>query len=135
LQGFAAGPADTAPVILVRHADAIGRKTWRRDGHTDDLTRPLSIEGEGEAQALGQILSCYAPGRVISSGAQRCLATVGPYAARTDAMVETAPVLTVGGAAADAGGAAADGGGADRGPPRAAPPGVRRRGPAGAAVG
>jgi 8-oxo-(d)GTP phosphatase len=105
LEGFAAGPADTAPVILVRHADAIGRKTWRRDGHTDDLTRPLSIVGEGEAQALGQILSCYAPGRVISSGAQRCLATVGPYAARTGALVETEPVLTIGGAPAGPGGA------------------------------
>src|SRR5215467_14297209 len=103
LKGFAAGPANTTPVILVRHADAIGRKAWRRAGHTDDLTRPLSVEGEAEAEALGQILCCYAPGRIISSGAQRCLATVGPYAARTGAMVETEPVLTVGGAADPAG--------------------------------
>ena len=120
LEEFAAGPADTAPVILIRHADAVGRKAWRQAGHTDDLTRPLSVKGEAEAQALGQILCCYAPGRVISSGTQRCLATVGPYAARTGAMVETAPVLTVGGAAADAGGAAADAGGADWEPPGAA---------------
>jgi len=103
LEGFAAGPADSTPVILVRHADAIGRKAWRRAGHTDDLTRPLSVEGEVEAQALGQILCCYAPGRIISSGAQRCLATVSPYAARTGAMVETEPVLTIGGAADPAG--------------------------------
>jgi len=105
LEGFAAGPADTVPVILVRHADAVGRKAWRQAGHTDDLTRPLSVKGEVEAQALGQILCCYASGRVISSRTQRCLATVGPYAARTGAMVETAPVLTIGGAAAGAGGA------------------------------
>src|SRR5215467_2239108 len=103
LKGFAAGPANTTPVILVRHADAIGRKAWRRAGHTDDLTRPLSVEGEAEAEALGQILCCYAPGRIISSGAQRCLATVSPYAARTGAMVETEPVLTIGGAADPAG--------------------------------
>ena len=103
LEGFAAGPADTTPVILVRHADAIGRKAWRRAGHTDDLTRPLSIEGEAEAQALAGILCCYAPGRVISSGAQRCLATVAPYAARTGAILETEPVLTIGGAAGPAG--------------------------------
>jgi len=105
LEEFAAGPADTAPVILIRHADAVGRKAWRQAGHTDDLTRPLSVKGEVEAQALGQILCCYASGRVISSRTQRCLATVGPYAARTGAMVETAPVLTIGGAAAGAGGA------------------------------
>jgi len=105
LEEFAAGPAGTVPVILVRHADALGRKAWRQAGHTDDLTRPLSVKGEVEAQALGQILCCYAPGRVISSGAQRCLATVGPYAARTGAMVETEPVLTIGGAVAGAGGA------------------------------
>ena len=103
LEEFAAGPADTTPVILVRHADALGRKAWRRAGHTDDLARPLSVEGEAEAEALGQILCCYAPGRIISSAAQRCLATVGPYSARTGAMVETEPVLTIGGAADPAG--------------------------------
>src|SRR5215472_9516381 len=103
LEGFAAGPADTVPVILVRHADAVGRKAWRQAGHTDDLARPLSVEGEAEAQALGQILCCYAPGRVISSGAQRCVATVAPYVAWCGAMVETEPVLTISGAADSAG--------------------------------
>jgi 8-oxo-(d)GTP phosphatase len=103
LDGFAAGPADTSPVILVRHADAVGRNAWRRAGHTEDLARPLSIKGEVDAQALGQILSCYAPGRVISSGTQRCQATVAPYAVLTGATVETEPVLTVGGAAEPAG--------------------------------
>jgi 8-oxo-(d)GTP phosphatase len=105
LEGFAAGPADTVPVILVRHADAVGRKAWRQAGHADDVTRPLSVKGEAEAQALGQILCCYAPGRVISSGTQRCLATLGPYAARTGATVEAEPVLTIGGAAPGADGA------------------------------
>lgn len=101
LDGFSAGPADTTPVILVRHADAVGRKTWHRTGHTDDLARPLSIRGEVDAQALGQILNCFTPGRVISSAAQRCLATVGPYAALTGAVVETEPVLTIGAAAVE----------------------------------
>src|SRR6516225_2185196 len=101
LDGFAAGPADTTPVILIRHADAVGRKTWHRAGHTDDLDRPLSIKGEVDAQALGHILSSFAPGRVISSAAQRCLATVGPYAGLTGAVVETEPVLTVAGTTAE----------------------------------
>jgi 8-oxo-(d)GTP phosphatase len=101
LDGFAAGPADTTPVILVRHADALGRKAWRQAGHSDDLARPLSATGEADAQALSQILSSFAPGRVISSGARRCLATVAPYAALTGAVVETEQALTIGGAAAE----------------------------------
>jgi 8-oxo-(d)GTP phosphatase len=98
---FAAGPADTTPVILIRHADAVGRKAWRQAGHTDDLARPLSAKGQADAQALSQILSSFASGRVISSGAQRCLATVAPYAALTGAVVETEPELTIGGPAAE----------------------------------
>jgi 8-oxo-(d)GTP phosphatase len=100
LDGFAAGPAATTPVILLRHADSIGRKAWRRAGHDDDLARPLSAKGHADAHALGQILSSFAPGRVISSGARRCLATVRPYAALTGAVVEIEPTLTIGGSTA-----------------------------------
>jgi 8-oxo-(d)GTP phosphatase len=103
LDGFIAGPASTTPVILLRHADAIGRRTWRKAGHDDDLGRPLSARGHVEAHALGQILGSFEPGRVISSGARRCLATVRPYAALTGAKVETEPTLTVGGSTADPG--------------------------------
>jgi 8-oxo-dGTP diphosphatase len=103
LDGFAAGPAGTSPVILLRHADAISRKTWRKAGRGDDLARPLSAKGQADAHALGQILSCFAPGRVISSGAQRCLATVRPYAALRGAVVEIEPELTIGGSPAEPG--------------------------------
>ena len=99
LDEFAGGPASTTPVILVRHADAVGRKAWRQTGHTSDLARPLSAQGEADAQALSELLSCFAPGRVISSGAQRCLATVAPYAALTGAVLETEPVLAIDGTA------------------------------------
>jgi len=99
LDEFAGGPASTTPVILVRHADAVGRKAWRQTGHTSDLARPLSARGEADAQALSELLSCFAPGRVISSGAQRCLATVAPYAALTGAVLETEPVLAIDGTA------------------------------------
>jgi 8-oxo-(d)GTP phosphatase len=46
LDVFTTGPADTAPVILVRHAAAISRKAWRSAGHADDLARPLSDVGQ-----------------------------------------------------------------------------------------
>jgi 8-oxo-(d)GTP phosphatase len=104
LDRFAAGPADTTPVILLRHAEAVGRQAWRRAGHTDDLARPLSPRGEAEAHALGQILSCFARGRVISSGTRRCLATIAPYAALAGAVAETEPALTISGATAEPGG-------------------------------
>jgi 8-oxo-dGTP pyrophosphatase MutT (NUDIX family) len=103
LDAFAAGPADTVPVILLRHADAISRKAWRKSGHGDDLARPLSAKGQADAQALGQILGTLTPRRVISSGAERCLATVRPYAALAGAVVETEPELTIGGSTAEPG--------------------------------
>ncbi len=102
LDRFAAGPADTTPVILIRHADAISKKTWLKAGYTDDLARPLSAGGHADAHALSQLLRCFAPARVISSGAQRCLATVRPYAALTGAVVEKAQELTLSGAAGQA---------------------------------
>jgi 8-oxo-(d)GTP phosphatase len=105
LDEFAAGPADTTPVILLRHAEAVGRRAWRQAGHPDDLARPLSAQGEADANALGQILGSFAPGRVISSGALRCLATVAPYAALAGAVVETEAALTISGAAAEPDGA------------------------------
>jgi 8-oxo-dGTP diphosphatase len=46
-----------------------------------------------QAKLLGQILSCFGPARVISSPAERCLATVEPYAAMTGGVVEPAPAL------------------------------------------
>jgi 8-oxo-dGTP diphosphatase len=102
LDAFAAGPADTTPVILIRHAEAVARKAWHQAGR-DDLARPLSAGGQADARALRQILDSFTPGRVVSSAALRCLATVRPYAELAGAVVETAPELTVDGAAEPAG--------------------------------
>jgi 8-oxo-dGTP pyrophosphatase MutT (NUDIX family)/phosphohistidine phosphatase SixA len=97
LDGFAAGPADTAPLILLRHAYAVSKQDWALAGHGKDLARPLSSEGEAQAGDLAKILRCFPPARVISSVAERCVATVRPYAALTGAVVETAPAFTVNG--------------------------------------
>jgi len=80
---FASAPAATRAIILVRHASARNKKAWQNAGHPDDLTRPLTPLGHVQAKLLGQILSCFGPARVISSPAERCLATVEPYAAMT----------------------------------------------------
>jgi 8-oxo-dGTP pyrophosphatase MutT (NUDIX family)/phosphohistidine phosphatase SixA len=96
LDDFAAGPADTAPCILLRHASAGSRTQWYAAGHEDDLPRPLDAAGIRAAEALADLLSCYAPGRVISSAAERCVATVRPFAVRAGAAIEIEPALTVG---------------------------------------
>jgi len=93
LAEFAAAPAATRAIILVRHASARNKKAWQNAGHPDDLSRPLTPLGHVQAKLLGQILSCFGPARVISSPAERCLATVEPYAAMTGGVVEPAPAL------------------------------------------
>jgi 8-oxo-(d)GTP phosphatase len=90
---FASAPAVTRAIILVRHASARNKKAWQNAGHPDDLNRPLTPLGHVQAKLLGQILSCFGPARVISSPAERCLATVEPYAAMTGGVVEPAPAL------------------------------------------
>jgi 8-oxo-(d)GTP phosphatase len=93
LSEFASAPADTTPIILVRHASARNKKAWQNAGHPDDLARPLTPLGHVQAKLLGQILSCFGPARVISSPAERCLATVEPYAALLGGVVEPAQAL------------------------------------------
>jgi 8-oxo-(d)GTP phosphatase len=91
LDEFTAVPADTVPVVLLRHASAGGKDTWKGD----DLDRPLDAGGAGESDLLARLLSCYGTCRVISSAAERCVATVRPYAALTGAKMEVEPALTV----------------------------------------
>ena len=55
---------------------AIGKKTWRKAGHADDRTRPLSDRGREQAWALAGLLATFAPARVISSATRRCVDTV-----------------------------------------------------------
>ena len=93
LSEFASAPAATTGIILVRHASARNKKAWQNAGHPDDLTRPLTPLGHVQAKLLGQILSCFGPARVISSPAERCLATVEPYAAVVGGVVEPALAL------------------------------------------
>ena len=96
LDEFASGPATTSALILVRHTSARGKKAWYDAGHPDDLTRPLTPRGQAQAEHLAGLLACFGPARVISSAAQRCVATVGPYATLAGAEVETEPAFTLG---------------------------------------
>jgi 8-oxo-(d)GTP phosphatase len=97
-----AGPSATTPLILLRHAAAGHKSDWPGD----DLLRPLDLQGEHDARSLAPLLRCFGPSRVISAPAERCQATVRPYAAATDGTVEVEPAFGV--TSADASSAAAD---------------------------
>lgn len=100
LADFLAGPAGTVPLIMLRHAEA-GSKHERLEGRPGpaavaaDMSRPLDATGSAQAEALAGLLACYGRSRVFSSRAERCLATVRPYAAATGAAVRPEDDLTV----------------------------------------
>jgi 8-oxo-dGTP diphosphatase len=96
LAEFAAGPAETSPVALIRHADAVSKDAWRAAGRTGDQARPLTAAGQARSRELAEILSCFGVTRVVSSAAERCLATVRPYAAMTGAVVNREPAFGTG---------------------------------------
>jgi len=92
LDDFARQPADTVPLILLRHAKALPKTGW--DG--DDGARPLDGLGRADAKALAPLLSSFAPlAQVFSSAAVRCLDTVRPYAALSGARVREEHALQV----------------------------------------
>jgi 8-oxo-(d)GTP phosphatase len=97
LADFQAGPRHTIPLILVRHASAGTKSGWRGS----DVSRPLDSRGAKDAAALASLLRCFGDGRVVSAPAERCVATVRPYAASTGGVIEIEPAFDV--SEADAG--------------------------------
>lgn len=91
LEEFLAGPARTAALILLRHASAGSSLA----SPAADLSRPLDEAGIREAAQLASLLRCFGALRVVSSPAERCLATVRPYAAAAGVPVEPEPALLV----------------------------------------
>jgi 8-oxo-(d)GTP phosphatase len=91
LADFQAGPSRTSPLILLRHASAGTKSEW---GGADE-DRPLDSQGTQQALLLGRLIACFGPARVISSPAERCLASVRPYADSTGASIEMEAAFTV----------------------------------------
>lgn len=116
---LASGPVRTAPLIMLRHAEAGPRSALGGDrAMVADLDRPLDARGAAEAAILTNLLASYGRCRVLSSAAERCLATVRPYAAAVGVPVEVEPAFTVDpDAASDAGLLLAGAGQAARGRP------------------
>jgi 8-oxo-dGTP pyrophosphatase MutT (NUDIX family)/phosphohistidine phosphatase SixA len=93
LAEFRAGPGSTVPLILLRHASAGSKSDWPNS----DASRPLDGRGTEDALALAPMLRCFGAGRVVSAPAERCVATVRPYAASIGGVVEIEPAFDVGG--------------------------------------
>jgi 8-oxo-(d)GTP phosphatase len=93
LAEFQAGPGQTAPLILLRHASAGSKSDWPRS----DESRPLDDRGMQDALALARLLRCFGAGRVVSAPAERCVATVRPYATSIGGVVEIEAAFDVAG--------------------------------------
>lgn len=84
--------------LVVRHADALNRSGWRGD----DALRPLSEKGKRQAFEIASKLSSSNIGRMISSPAVRCVATLAPLADSLGLDVEPVDFLFEGSDPADA---------------------------------
>ena len=92
LDDFASAPADTVPLILLRHAKAEPKDDWPGN----DLARPLSGKGRADAAAVAPLLACFAPvAGVFTSPALRCEQTVVPYAETAGVRVQPAEALRI----------------------------------------
>jgi 8-oxo-dGTP pyrophosphatase MutT (NUDIX family)/phosphohistidine phosphatase SixA len=80
------------PLLLVRHAQAGDRESWRGD----DRLRPLDARGRMQAAGLVQVLSGHRLARILSSPHARCVQTVQSLAAARGLAVETRPELAEG---------------------------------------
>jgi 8-oxo-dGTP diphosphatase len=88
---FTAGAALTVPWILLRHASAGSKSGWAGA----DLARPLDARGAADADKLAGLLRCFGTSRVLSSPAERCVATVRPYAVLAAGQIEIDPLFAV----------------------------------------
>ncbi len=83
LEEFQVSAYESSVLLIVRHADARSRKTWRGD----DNERPLAAAGRRTAEALAPVFAAYGITRVVTSDALRCVETVLPYVNASGAKV------------------------------------------------
>ena len=84
---FTARPAPDSAILLVRHAKAGKRSSWKKD----DRLRPLDSHGRVQAEAVGQIGALFAPRRALAAPLVRCEQTIAPLAGALKLTVRAAP--------------------------------------------
>jgi len=82
--------ARTFAIILVRHGKAVDPAGW--DG--PDASRPLMHRGTVQAASIARGLAAFAPEKIFSSTAARCLSTVRPLAEMTGLEVKVSSTLS-----------------------------------------
>ena len=85
-----AGRARTFALIALRHGTAVPPSTW--DG--PDSTRPLMQRGVDQALSIAPAIAAFAPAKLISSSAARCLATIAPLAGRLGLPVKSSTAVS-----------------------------------------
>jgi 8-oxo-dGTP diphosphatase len=85
-----AHPKRTKTFIVLRHAQARARRSWR--GH--DELRPLIGVGHRQAERVADVLAAYGVERVMTSSSVRCADTVAPYCRATGIEPELVDRLT-----------------------------------------
>lgn len=84
----------TRTLVIVRHAAALARSRWRGP----DNARGLTKSGDRQATRLSPMLAAYGVRNIVSSDAERCVATVAPYADGIGADIVLEPRLAEEGA-------------------------------------
>jgi 8-oxo-dGTP pyrophosphatase MutT (NUDIX family) len=103
LKDFLSDLRRTRACLVVRHGSAGDRETWAGD----DVDRPLDRLGRAQAEGLVAILAAYEVTRARSADVLRCLDTLGPFAARARLTIDSEPLLSERGFAANPSAAAA----------------------------
>ena len=80
----------THPIVVLRHAEARSRKTWKGN----DRKRTLTRRGERQADRLPPVLDAYGIERLVSSSSRRCWTTLTPYAEAAGVEIEQTGVLS-----------------------------------------
>lgn len=85
-------PEQRRRVLLVRHTHTQSRSAWERD----DFERPLSEQGRRHASEIAERFSSERIAKVVSSPAERCVATVAPLAEKLGRDVDLVDYLAEG---------------------------------------
>lgn len=84
------GAATAQNLLIVRHAKAESRKSWKGT----DANRPITPKGAAAAFALNRELACYNPTRLATSPWLRCQETLQVLSWQTERSMEHIDALT-----------------------------------------
>jgi 8-oxo-dGTP diphosphatase len=90
VEAYEADRLETRALIIARHARAVKRAAWNRE----DIARPITAGGAKRAHQLIQLFSAFGVRYIESSPADRCMATVQPYATAIGMEISTSDALT-----------------------------------------